>query len=253
MEGLSAEAPVPNGLLRHTLGQVQALDGVDLRLRRGQTLAVVGEAGSGKTTLARVVAGLAAPSAGKVLVEGKDLAGLGKAELARAREQIQLVTAEALAAPGALAALLTGGAKLLVFDDAFEELDAATRLRLFLEIRGLQDDQALACLVLTRSLELAGALSDQIAMLYAGQIVESGTTASLLANPQHPYTQSLLTPHAASPVTSEPLSDAANVGCRFRARCSQALLRCAQEAPAFFAVPGGLSRCFLHDSDNLVD
>jgi len=255
VEGLSVSFPVRQGLLRRTVGQVLALDAVDLRLRRGQILAVVGEAGSGKTTLGCVIAGRARPSAGKVLFEGKDLATLGKVELARALEQIQLVTPEALAEPGALAALLAREAKLLVFDEAFEAFDAATRLRLFLEIRQLQEEQALTCLLLTRSFELASALADQIVVLHAGQIVETGDIASVVSRPQHPYTQSLLDPTSAvvPTRTSEGPSEEHATGCRFRVRCPQASARCAEASPSLFAVPGGLSRCFLNDPDGLIE
>jgi oligopeptide/dipeptide ABC transporter ATP-binding protein len=214
---------------------------------------VVGEAGSGKTTLGRIIAGRAPPSAGKVLFEGKDLAALGKADRARALEQIQLVTPEALAEPGALAALVAREAKLLVIDEAFEAFDAATRLRLFLEIRQLQEEQALTCLLLTRSFELASALSDQIAALHAGQIVETGATASVVSHPQHPYTQRLLSPKSVLGPTSPAPSDGRTLGCRFRARCPEAIARCAEASPSLFAVPGGLSRCFLHDSDGLAE
>jgi len=248
VEGLSAEFPVKQGLLRRTVGQLRVLDAVDLRLRRGQLLAVVGEAGAGKTTLARIIAGLSPASAGKVLFEGKDLAALGKAEQRSALDQIRIVEPAALAVPGALAAL---PAKLLVFDEAFDACDAAARLRLFLEIRQLQDEQGLSCLLLTRSIELAGALSDEILVLHAGQVVESGATASLLSHPQHPYTQSLLNPEpaAAAPQASPDSAEPRRAGCAFRAQCPQAFERCAAEAPMLFAVPGGLSRCFLRDPE----
>jgi oligopeptide/dipeptide ABC transporter ATP-binding protein len=248
VEGLSVEFPVKQGLLRRTVGQLRALDAVDLRLRRGQILAVVGEAGAGKTTLARVIAGLLPPSAGKVLLEGKDLAVLSKTEQRSALEQIRMVEPDLLATPGALAGL---PAKLLVFDEGFDGLEVAARLRLFLEIRQLQDEQGVSGLLLTRSIELAGALSDQILVMHTGQIVESGETGSLLSRPQHPYTQKLLNPvaAAASPSLALDSNEERGKGCAFRAHCPQAFQRCAAEAPQLFAVPGGLSRCFLRDPE----
>jgi oligopeptide/dipeptide ABC transporter ATP-binding protein len=250
VEGLSVEFPVEQGLHLRAAAQPRALDAVDLRVRRGQIVAVVGEAGAGKTTLARSIVGLVPASTGKLRFEGKDLAGLGESELRACLAQIRTVTSEALTVPGALAALMAAGTKLLVFDGAFDAFDAATRLRLFMEIRGLQDEQAFTALVLTRSLEVAGALSDQILVLHAGQIVESGATASLLSHPQHPYTRGLLSPKAVA-ASSPPLGvdepKSLSRGCRFRARCPQAFERCAEQTPSLFAVPGGLSRCFLND------
>lgn len=99
-----AEAPLleAHGLTKHyraggLLGgrqrrtTVKALDGVDLRLRRASTLGLVGESGCGKSTLARLLLALEAPTAGTVLVEGRNLLELPRAELRRRRRDIQLV------------------------------------------------------------------------------------------------------------------------------------------------------------------
>jgi oligopeptide/dipeptide ABC transporter ATP-binding protein len=252
VEGLCTQFPVKQGLLRRTVGQVRAVDGVDLRLLRGQVLAVVGEAGAGKTTLARSICRLVAPSAGKVRFEGKDLLSLVNPELRNLLGQIQIVTREALAGPDALQALqalVKLEPKLLILDEPFESLPDSVRLRLFDRLRQLQDDRGLTCLLLTRSIPLARALADQAAVMHAGQIVETGATASLFDRPQHPYTQSLLAPIASAQPSAPPASDRKGhgVGCRFRARCPQAFTRCDEEEPTLFAVPGGLSRCLLHD------
>jgi oligopeptide/dipeptide ABC transporter ATP-binding protein len=251
VEGLCVQFAVKQGLLRRTVGQVWALDGVDLRVLRGQTLAVVGETGAGKTTLGRTIGRLVAPTAGKLLFEGKDLLALGKADLRPALRHILLVTPETLAAPDALTALAALEPKLLIFDEAFAALDAVARLRVFEQLRRLQDEQGFTCLVLTRSLELASSLADEIVVLHAGQIVESGSTAGLVKRPHHPYTQSLLgQSQAATPSEPPPASGSERpVGCRFRLRCPHAFIRCAEEAPSLVAVAGGLSRCFLHDPD----
>ena len=251
MDRLSIELAVKQGLLRRTVGQVQALAGVDLRVLRGQTLAVVGEPGAGKTTLARTIAGVVPPSSGKVFFEGKDMRALGESERRGALRQIQLVTAETLKGADALTALVGLEPKLLIFDEAFEAFDAAARARLFEPLRRLQDEQAFSCLLLTRSFALASELADEILVLHAGQIVESGSTPSLVEQPHHPYTQYLLSTAPAAepslPSTASGLERSA--GCRFRARCPHAYARCASEEPALFGVPGGLSRCFLHDPD----
>jgi peptide/nickel transport system ATP-binding protein len=249
VERLNVELALKQGLWRRTVGQVRALDGVDLRVLRGQILAVVGEPGAGTTTLGRTIAGLVPPTAGRVLFEGKDLRALDKGELRGALRQIQLVTAETLSSADALTALAALEPKLLIFDEAFEAFDAAARAQLFAQLRRLQDELAFTCLLLTRSVTLASELADEILVLLAGRIVESGSTASLLEQPHHPYTQSLMS--AAPAVEPSPPSGGPerSEGCRFRARCPHAYARCESEEPALFGVPGGLSRCFLHDPD----
>ncbi len=254
MEGLCTQFPVKQGLLRRTVGHVRAVDGVDLRVLRGQVLAVVGEAGAGKTTLARSICRLVSPSAGKILFEGKDLLSLAKPELKSLLGQIQIVSQETFARTepsAALRALAEQDPRLVILDEPFAALDDAVRLRLFAQIRALPDERGLTFLLLTQSLPLAHALADEIAVMHAGQIVETGATASLLSHPQHPYTQGLLASKPASAPSVPPASDREGrvIGCRFRGRCPHAFTRCAEEEPTLFAVPGGLSRCFLHDPD----
>lgn len=255
MEGLCTQFAVKQGLLRRTVGQVRAVDSVDLRVLRGQVLAVVGEAGAGKTTLARSICRVVSPSAGKVLFEGKDLLSLAKPEARDLLGQIQIVSQESLAGPDAvqaLQALVKHEPKLLILDEPFESLPDSVRLRLFDRLRQLQDERGLTCLLLTRSIPLARALADQAAVMHAGQIVETGATSSLFDRPQHPYTQGLLAPNTGAALPSAPpASDREGrvLGCHFRVRCPHAFVRCGEEAPTLFVVPGGLSRCFLHDPD----
>jgi oligopeptide/dipeptide ABC transporter ATP-binding protein len=92
VKGLVKEFPQNGGLLfRHRLGTVQAVSGVDLRVERGQTHGLVGESGCGKSTVARTILRLEKPTAGKALLEGRDLFEMGRSQLRAARQSIQIV------------------------------------------------------------------------------------------------------------------------------------------------------------------
>jgi oligopeptide transport system ATP-binding protein len=84
--------PLTRGILFKTkIGAVQAVDGVNLTLRRGETLGVVGESGCGKSTLAKLLVGLEKPTSGSIVVRGQDTARLSGQAMRRARRNIQLV------------------------------------------------------------------------------------------------------------------------------------------------------------------
>jgi peptide/nickel transport system ATP-binding protein len=91
VEGLRTWFPVKKGVLRRTVGHVRAVDGVDLQVLRGQTLALVGESGCGKTTVGRSILRLVPATAGKVFFGGKDLLALPEADLQPLRRDIQMV------------------------------------------------------------------------------------------------------------------------------------------------------------------
>ncbi|MDG4763790.1 dipeptide ABC transporter ATP-binding protein [Solwaraspora sp. WMMD406] len=84
--------PLTRGILfKKQIGAVRAVDGINIQLRRGETLGIVGESGCGKSTLAKLLVGLETPSAGSIVVRGQDIAGQSGAEMRRARRNIQLV------------------------------------------------------------------------------------------------------------------------------------------------------------------
>ncbi|MBI1942396.1 MAG: ABC transporter ATP-binding protein [Betaproteobacteria bacterium] len=91
VEDLKVHFPIRKGLLKRTVGQVKAVDGVSLAVRAGRTLALVGESGCGKTTVGKAMLRLLPPSAGKVAFDGADLASLPRSELRARRRAMQII------------------------------------------------------------------------------------------------------------------------------------------------------------------
>jgi peptide/nickel transport system ATP-binding protein len=88
---LKVHFPIRRGLLRRTVGQVRAVDGVSLDIRQGRTLALVGESGCGKTTAGKAILQLIAPTSGSVRAEGTELRRLSRAELRPWRAALQII------------------------------------------------------------------------------------------------------------------------------------------------------------------
>jgi peptide/nickel transport system ATP-binding protein len=97
VEELRTWFPIKSGVFRRTVGHVRAVDGVDLAVARGRTLALVGESGCGKTTVGRSILRLVEPQAGRVVFDGADLLRLPYAELHPYRRRLQIVFQDPLA------------------------------------------------------------------------------------------------------------------------------------------------------------
>jgi oligopeptide/dipeptide ABC transporter ATP-binding protein len=91
VQDLKTYFPVRKGLLRRTVGQVHAVDGVSFSIGAGETLGLVGESGCGKTTVGRSVLRLIEPTAGVIRLGGRDITRLGRAELRPFRREMQII------------------------------------------------------------------------------------------------------------------------------------------------------------------
>ncbi len=92
VRGLEVHFPIKSGLVfDRTVGHVRAVDGVDLRIRRGETYGLVGESGCGKSTLGKAILNLEPPTAGSVVFDGTDIASLKGEALRRERKRFQMV------------------------------------------------------------------------------------------------------------------------------------------------------------------
>jgi len=315
VEGLRTWFPIRAGLLQRTVGWVRAVDGVDLAVPRGGTLALVGESGCGKSTVGRSLLRLEEPQAGRVLFDGEDLLALPAGRMRPYRRAMQIVfqdpmasldprmrvrdaVAEGMHAFGigadeaertrrvaellervqldprgmwryphefsggqrqriCIARALSVEPRLIVCDEATSALDVSIQAQILNLLRDLQRDLGLSYLFITHDLGVVRYLADRVAVMYVGQIVEEGPTERVFTDPRHPYTEGLLAAVpsvdparrgvAAAVVGDVPSPARPPAGCRFHPRCPKVFDRCPEEDPPLYAVPGGVSRCFLQD------
>jgi ABC-type dipeptide/oligopeptide/nickel transport system ATPase component len=140
--------------------------------------------------------------------------------------------------------------KLLLADEPVASLDASIRGEILALMRSYVDRDGISIIAVTHDLGLAWNIADRVAVMYLGRIVETGPADVLYSNPQHPYTQALLSAVPIPDPTIElgrqrivlqgdlPSPIDPPSGCRFRTRCWRADERCATEQPTLTAVQG---------------
>jgi oligopeptide/dipeptide ABC transporter ATP-binding protein len=151
-----------------------------------------------------------------------------------------------------IAMALACNPRLLIADEPTTALDVTVQAQVLDLLRRLRNERDLSVLFVTHDLGVVAGLSDQVAVMYAGQIVETASTSDLFAQPLHPYSAGLLSAMPSAQTGSTrltaipgrvPALDAIPTGCRFHPRCPFAIERCLVEAPSLETVGGRQVRC----------
>ena len=247
VEDLRVHFPIRGGLFGLSKGWVKAVDGVSFSIRRGETLALVGESGCGKSTTGYAVLGMQEARSGAVRFDGQRLNGTA-AGWGEARKHMQIIfqdpfasldpkmsvgesIAEPLRARGAsvaeqrqavtelldmvglhaqyaerLPSQFSGGQRqrlviaralalkprLIVCDEPVSALDVSIRSQVLNLLMDLQQRLGLAYLFISHDLSVVRHISDRVAVMYLGKIVELGDTRNVFEQAAHPYTKALL-------------------------------------------------------------
>ncbi|MGX6603920.1 ABC transporter ATP-binding protein [Micromonosporaceae bacterium Da 78-11] len=302
VSGLQKHFPITKGLFKRQVGAVRAVDGIDLTVRAGETLGLVGESGCGKSTAGRLFTRILEPSAGKIVFEGQDISHKTMSQLRPLRRDVQMIfqdpysslnprhtVGSIIAAPLQIQEIPTpqglkkavqellelvglspehynryphefsGGQrqrigiaralalrpKLIIADEPVSALDVSIQAQVVNLLDDLQREFDLTYVFIAHDLSVVRHISDRVAVMYLGKVVEIADRADLYKTPRHPYTVALM---SAVPVPDPTRRDRAQrervlltgdvpspinppSGCRFRTRCWKAQDICATEEP----------------------
>jgi oligopeptide/dipeptide ABC transporter ATP-binding protein len=205
----------------------------------------------------RVLQGLSAPKAIALAIASLKDVGIGDG--LRRLEQYPHELSGGLLQRVMICSALLSGARLIVADEPTTALDVTTQSEVMAILNELQTSRQLSLLFITHDLELAAAVCDRIAVMYAGEIVEIQPAKRLEDNPRHPYTRGLLEARPSIDAVSYPLptipgravspNDVAD-GCAFAPRCTHATELCLTFQPPLQMHGDALVKCVRADEIN---
>ena len=298
VEKLKKYFPVGRGFFKKASDQVRAVEDVDLVVKRGETVGLVGESGCGKTTLGRCILRLEEPTEGKVYFENMDILSYDRKTLRQLRRNMQIIfqdpysslnprkTVGQIIGEGflvhrmfpkkesiervkqlmhtvgllpeqinryphefsggqrqriSIARALSLQPKLIIADEPVSSLDVSIQAQILNLLVELQRKFGLTYVFISHGLSVVRHLSDRVAVMYLGRIVELASSRSLFSHPLHPYTEALM---SAVPQTN-PLKKKERIllqgdvpssihpppGCSFHPRCRYRQAICKETVP----------------------
>jgi peptide/nickel transport system ATP-binding protein len=272
VSGLKAYYFTENGIIR-------GVDGVNFEITEGESLGIVGESACGKSTLAAaLMQSIQSPGRiveGSIILGGADITKMSSSEFdSKIRwKKIAMVFQGAMNALDpvytvesqlreilreqrvVIAMALLLDPDILIADEPTTALDMLVQSQIIGLLKKLQKEKGVSIILITHDLALVSQITDKIAIMYAGQLVEVSSTSDIYNNPRHPYTQALI--KAIPKLRTEdkeihfvkgsppPLLNPPR-GCRFYDRCIHAMDVCKRN-PLEFETETGYVRCWLHD------
>lgn len=246
---LKMHFPIHGGVTARVIGAVKAVDGISLKINKGETLGIVGESGCGKSTLGKAIVRLTNPTAGSIHINGRDITHMSQRAIRPLRKQFQMMfqdpaeslnprmsVGEIIAEPlliqkvgtpvwrreraiellervGMAASAVdkfsfefSGGQRqrigvaraialqpeLLVLDEPVSALDVSVQSQVLNLLMELQDEMGIAYMFIAHDLAVVKHISDNVAVMYLGKVVELADADIIYKDPKHAYTKALI-------------------------------------------------------------